>query len=427
MAGLPYHAPTTTSRSSSPPAGRSRSATSRSPPGRASWSGAANADSLPRARPWPRASSTPRATTTSRPLALDAAGPARRLAGPVDRGVQGRDATRRSRTSSRSWPGSTRPSSWSRRASWRAGQAARTTETALHALHAFAARPALPPSCPPTSLSRPPGAQAVMEPWASSTSRVWDRPDHPGSGPPAPGRYATENLCAKPENLRGLQEYRSARTLLLDPATLRNLEIFSSSRGAATVRSWRRSTAPPPPRAPGCSSAGSPPRRSTSPRSAAGRRWSASLRRSPPPRGAARRARATSGTSPGSSAACRTACAIRGSLAVSATPSRSCPAIKADLARLRRRPGRAGRTPACQRTAGAAAPARPRPRRRPADRPRRRQLHPRRPRRRARPPARAHPRQQDLALRPRAPPSSNARDPQPEGQVHRATSAITSR
>ncbi len=43
--------------------------------------------------------------------------------------------------------------------------------------------------------------------------------------------YATENLCAKPENLRNLQEYRSARTLLLDPATLRNLEIFQSARG----------------------------------------------------------------------------------------------------------------------------------------------------------------------------------------------------
>ena len=43
--------------------------------------------------------------------------------------------------------------------------------------------------------------------------------------------YATENLCAKPENLRTLQEYRSARTLLLDPATLRNLEIFASTRG----------------------------------------------------------------------------------------------------------------------------------------------------------------------------------------------------
>ena len=43
--------------------------------------------------------------------------------------------------------------------------------------------------------------------------------------------YATENLCAKPENLRSLQEYRSTKTLLLDPATLRNLEIFSSVRG----------------------------------------------------------------------------------------------------------------------------------------------------------------------------------------------------
>ncbi|MDD3180455.1 MAG: DNA mismatch repair protein MutS [Opitutaceae bacterium] len=43
--------------------------------------------------------------------------------------------------------------------------------------------------------------------------------------------YVSENLCAKPENLRSLQEYRSAHTLLLDPATLRNLEIFQSIRG----------------------------------------------------------------------------------------------------------------------------------------------------------------------------------------------------
>jgi DNA mismatch repair protein MutS len=56
--------------------------------------------------------------------------------------------------------------------------------------------------------------------------------DHPALGPAgAVVHYATENLCAKPENLRSLQEYRSARTLLLDPATLRNLEIFQSSRG----------------------------------------------------------------------------------------------------------------------------------------------------------------------------------------------------
>ncbi|MCF3649547.1 DNA mismatch repair protein MutS [Synoicihabitans lomoniglobus] len=56
---------------------------------------------------------------------------------------------------------------------------------------------------------------------------------HPGLGPAgALVHYATENLCAKPENLRALQEYRSARTLLIDPATLRNLEIFQSSRGS---------------------------------------------------------------------------------------------------------------------------------------------------------------------------------------------------
>lgn len=56
--------------------------------------------------------------------------------------------------------------------------------------------------------------------------------DHHGLGPAgALVQYATDNLCAKPENLRSLQAYRSAHTLLLDPATLRNLEIFSSTRG----------------------------------------------------------------------------------------------------------------------------------------------------------------------------------------------------
>jgi DNA mismatch repair protein MutS len=56
--------------------------------------------------------------------------------------------------------------------------------------------------------------------------------DHPALGPAgALVAYATDNLCAKPENLRGLQEYRSEGTLLLDPATQRNLEIFASVRG----------------------------------------------------------------------------------------------------------------------------------------------------------------------------------------------------
>jgi len=57
-------------------------------------------------------------------------------------------------------------------------------------------------------------------------------PDHPALGPAgALLYYATETLRARPENLRTLKEYRSSGTLLLDPATLRNLEIFASSRG----------------------------------------------------------------------------------------------------------------------------------------------------------------------------------------------------
>ena len=44
--------------------------------------------------------------------------------------------------------------------------------------------------------------------------------------------YAAESLCAKPGNLRRIEEYRSGAALLLDPATLRNLEIFRSVSGS---------------------------------------------------------------------------------------------------------------------------------------------------------------------------------------------------
>jgi DNA mismatch repair protein MutS len=57
--------------------------------------------------------------------------------------------------------------------------------------------------------------------------------DHPALG--AAGAvlaYAAENLCAKPENIRRVREYRASHTLQIDPATLRNLEIFRSSSGA---------------------------------------------------------------------------------------------------------------------------------------------------------------------------------------------------
>ncbi|MDX2111192.1 MAG: DNA mismatch repair protein MutS [Verrucomicrobiota bacterium] len=44
--------------------------------------------------------------------------------------------------------------------------------------------------------------------------------------------YATESLCAPPGNLRTLREYRPGGVLLLDPATLRNLEIFRGANGS---------------------------------------------------------------------------------------------------------------------------------------------------------------------------------------------------
>ncbi len=105
-------------------------------------------------------------------------------------------------------------------------------EPSLQALAAFCAA-RLTTEQPAYQFETAAGARAVAE-----TLRVLNlqgfglAPDHPGLGPAgALVQYATENLCAKPENLRNLQEYRSAHTLLLDPATLRNLEVFSSSRG----------------------------------------------------------------------------------------------------------------------------------------------------------------------------------------------------
>ena len=56
------------------------------------------------------------------------------------------------------------------------------------------------------------------------------RADHPALGPAgALISYATESLRTPPRNLYRIREYRSTATLLLDPATLRHLEIFKSS------------------------------------------------------------------------------------------------------------------------------------------------------------------------------------------------------
>ncbi len=105
-------------------------------------------------------------------------------------------------------------------------------QTAVHALHAFCTD-RLASELPGYHFDTATGAKTVMDTLRVLNLQGFGLPhSHPGLGPAgALVYYATENLCAKPENLRGLQEYRSQRTLLLDPATLRNLEIFTSSRG----------------------------------------------------------------------------------------------------------------------------------------------------------------------------------------------------
>jgi DNA mismatch repair protein MutS len=105
-------------------------------------------------------------------------------------------------------------------------------QVAVHALHAFAKGRACT-ELPAYHFDPAAGAKTVMETLGVLNLEGFGiRHTHPGLGPAgALIGYATENLCAKPENLRTLQEYRSAKTLLVDPATLRNLEIFQSARG----------------------------------------------------------------------------------------------------------------------------------------------------------------------------------------------------
>jgi DNA mismatch repair protein MutS len=105
-------------------------------------------------------------------------------------------------------------------------------QPSVHALHHFCSGRVLT-ELPAYHFEAATGARSVMNGLGVLNLQGFGLShSHPGLGPAgALVHYATENLCAKPENLRALQEYRSAQTLLLDPATLRNLEIFSSSRG----------------------------------------------------------------------------------------------------------------------------------------------------------------------------------------------------
>jgi DNA mismatch repair protein MutS len=114
-------------------------------------------------------------------------------------------------------------------AAWRA---APHEQHAVHQLAAFAGE-RLVTELPGYHFDGASGARSVMDALGVLNLEGFGlTPDHPALGAAgAVVHYATENLCARPANLRSLQEYRSTRTLLLDPATLRNLEIFQSIRG----------------------------------------------------------------------------------------------------------------------------------------------------------------------------------------------------
>lgn len=77
------------------------------------------------------------------------------------------------------------------------------------------------------------GARAVRETLGVLNLAGFGIPDtHPALGcAGALLHYVSESLCAKPENLRRISHFTLENTLLMDPATVRNLEIFRSSDG----------------------------------------------------------------------------------------------------------------------------------------------------------------------------------------------------
>ncbi|HEY1792603.1 MAG TPA: DNA mismatch repair protein MutS [Opitutaceae bacterium] len=105
-------------------------------------------------------------------------------------------------------------------------------DAAARSLHAFAAGRTVT-ELPGYRFEPTAGARAVAEALGVLNLQGFGLDDgHPGLGPAgALVGYATDNLCARPENLRAVREYRSSGTLLLDPSTQRNLEIFASVRG----------------------------------------------------------------------------------------------------------------------------------------------------------------------------------------------------
>lgn len=86
---------------------------------------------------------------------------------------------------------------------------------------------------PPWNFDPRDGARAVMQTLGVMNLDGFGIPlDHPGLGPAgALLAYATTTLCSPPENIRRIREYRPTAALQIDPATLRNLEIFRSSTG----------------------------------------------------------------------------------------------------------------------------------------------------------------------------------------------------
>ncbi|HMD60397.1 MAG TPA: DNA mismatch repair protein MutS, partial [Opitutaceae bacterium] len=111
-------------------------------------------------------------------------------------------------------------------------KAAPHDQAATHALHAFASGRTVT-ELPAWRFEAAPGARSVSAALGVLNLQGFGiEGGHQGLGPAgALIGYVTDNLRAKPENLRGIQEYRCEHTLLLDPATLRNLEIFASVRG----------------------------------------------------------------------------------------------------------------------------------------------------------------------------------------------------
>ena len=413
MAGLPAHAlDNYVSQAARRREKRSRSAIRPNPRKPANSSAVNSRASFRRAPRSPPTSSRPRAITISPRSRLDKHGPARRVARSFDRRIPSRERRQHRESAARPHRARSGGAADRSKASASAGPPCRTSRPPCTRC-TRSARSRSSSELPGYHFDTATGAKTVMDTLGVLNLQGF------GLAPLPPGTR-TRGCAGLLRDGKSLREAREssrppgipqhAHAAARSRHVAQSGDLFLHPRHAGRLARSTRSTAPSTPRARVCSNAGSPPRRSISPRFSRRQALVGELLAQPRASRRSTNCSAPSATSRAFWAGCKIACAIRASSAACATPSRKFPALRAEIA------GRfgAGRcnsprsTLNCRNCLRCAQLLSYRARGRTAQRSQRRRIYSRRTRRRARSAAFTHLEQQDVAFRSRAQPSRSA-------------------